>query len=602
MSTTASTFARFVRAGAQWLMRGHVVSGGSTLPMQVARLIEPRPERTIAAKLRQIARGARDRARRRQGRERSTVYLTLAPFGGNLEGVRAASLAYFGKEPQRLTLAEAALLVALPQSPEARRPDRSPRLARARARPCARPRRRARPDQRGRRRSGEARAGPGRRAWPSRRSPRMPPKKRSPPTAERKSSGLPSTRGCRRSSRRSAEESVARLGPKLRPRSSSSTMRAGEVRARVGSAGLRRCLARRRDRHVARAALAGLGAETLHLCAGVRAGPRPSRDAPVRPADALRGLRAGEFQSRLPGRGDGAQGAADVAQPSCGRASVRRRPGHFLARLHSAGAEIALPKDTPIGLAIGLGGLGISLTDLARLYAGLARGGEAPPLIERLDGQPPASASGASTEPVAAWYVARHPARRAAARQRAQGPDRLQDRHVLRLSATRWRSASTGGPRSRSGSGGRTMARRRASSAARPRRRSCSTLSSGSAGASSRSRPRRACLRATHHRRSAAAACGACARTRRRASPRRRRRRSRSPSRRTARASTSASRTARGSSARLEGAGRRAAVHLVRQRRAGRRSRDPAPDRPGSRTARASRACPSPTPKARRTP
>ena len=51
-------------------------------------------------------------------------YLALAPFGGNVEGVRAASLAYFGKEPRRLTIGEAALLVALPQSPEARRPDR----------------------------------------------------------------------------------------------------------------------------------------------------------------------------------------------------------------------------------------------------------------------------------------------------------------------------------------------------------------------------------------------------------------------------------------------------------------------------------------------
>ena len=61
-------------------------------------------------------------------------------------------------------------------------------------------------------------------------------------------------------------------------------------------------------------------------------------------------------------------------------------PASFLARLHGAGAEIALPKDTPVGLAIGLGGLGISLTDIARLYAGLARGGEAPALIERLDG------------------------------------------------------------------------------------------------------------------------------------------------------------------------------------------------------------------------
>ena len=74
--------------------------------------------------------GARDRARSRQ---EGTLdrYLTLAPFGGNLEGVRAASLAYFGKEPLRLTVAEAALLVALPQSPEARRPDRSPKVARA---------------------------------------------------------------------------------------------------------------------------------------------------------------------------------------------------------------------------------------------------------------------------------------------------------------------------------------------------------------------------------------------------------------------------------------------------------------------------------------
>src|SRR5271156_4776702 len=114
-----------VRAGAQWLMRGHVVSGGSTLPMQVARLIEPRPERTLAAKLRQIARALE--IEREVGKPGTLDrYLTLAPFGGNLEGVRAASLAYFGKEPLRLTLAEAALLVALPQSPEARRPDPTP--------------------------------------------------------------------------------------------------------------------------------------------------------------------------------------------------------------------------------------------------------------------------------------------------------------------------------------------------------------------------------------------------------------------------------------------------------------------------------------------
>ena len=60
-----------------------------------------------------------------------SIYFNRAPYGGNLEGVRAASLAYFGKEPRRLTPAEAALLVALPQSPERRRPDRDPAAAQA---------------------------------------------------------------------------------------------------------------------------------------------------------------------------------------------------------------------------------------------------------------------------------------------------------------------------------------------------------------------------------------------------------------------------------------------------------------------------------------
>ena len=81
-------------------------------------------------------------------------------------------------------------------------------------------------------------------------------------------------------------------------------------------------------------------------------------------------------------------------------------PATFLARLHGAGAEIALPKDTPVGLAIGLGGLGVTLTDIARLYAGFARGGEAPALIERLDGAAPVIGPRRVTDPVAAWYIA----------------------------------------------------------------------------------------------------------------------------------------------------------------------------------------------------
>ncbi len=126
----ASISKRSRRAAAQFATRGRIVSGGSTLTMQVARLLEPRKERSAAAKLRQMARALQ----LEQQYAKPIIldlYFILAPYGGNIEGVRAASLAYFGKEPKRLSVAEAALLVALPQAPEARRPDRFPARARA---------------------------------------------------------------------------------------------------------------------------------------------------------------------------------------------------------------------------------------------------------------------------------------------------------------------------------------------------------------------------------------------------------------------------------------------------------------------------------------
>src|SRR5690606_10988061 len=86
--------------------------------------------RSLASKLRQIARALQ--IERRLSKDQILIrYLTLAPYGGNLEGVRAASLAWFGKEPKRLTVAEAALLVSLPQLPEKRRPDRNGTAAQA---------------------------------------------------------------------------------------------------------------------------------------------------------------------------------------------------------------------------------------------------------------------------------------------------------------------------------------------------------------------------------------------------------------------------------------------------------------------------------------
>ncbi len=84
--------------------------------------------------------------------------------------------------------------------------------------------------------------------------------------------------------------------------------------------------------------------------------------------------------------------------------SARR---NFLARLRNAGATIALSPDAAPGLAVGLGGLGITLSDLARLYAGLARGGSVPKLIEKsAEMKAQDGAAHCIAEPVAAWYVA----------------------------------------------------------------------------------------------------------------------------------------------------------------------------------------------------
>jgi penicillin-binding protein 1C len=119
-----------VRSGWQLASRRRIVSGGSTITMQVARLLDGEHDRTATGKLRQIVR-ALQLEWRYSKREILDLYIVLAPFGGNIEGVRAASLAYLGKEPKRLTIAEAALLVAIPQAPASRRPDRFHRAAHA---------------------------------------------------------------------------------------------------------------------------------------------------------------------------------------------------------------------------------------------------------------------------------------------------------------------------------------------------------------------------------------------------------------------------------------------------------------------------------------
>lgn len=123
-----------LRAGGQWLRSGRVVSGGSTLTMQVARILDSpasgrRNTRTPWGKLRQLWRALQLEVHLSK-REILRLYLNRAPFGGTVEGVEAASWAYLGKPATRLSHAEAALLAVLPQSPSRLRPDREAERAR----------------------------------------------------------------------------------------------------------------------------------------------------------------------------------------------------------------------------------------------------------------------------------------------------------------------------------------------------------------------------------------------------------------------------------------------------------------------------------------
>ncbi len=391
-----------LRAAGQFLRYGHVVSGGSTITMQVARLLEPRENRTMLAKARQIVR-AIELERSYSKDEILEFYLALAPYGGNIEGVRAASLAWFGKEPRRLSWAQAALLVALPQSPESRRPDRTPVAAQA-----ARNRALDRATAQGALAAEEADAAR-REGVPIDRRPFPAVAPHLTESAQRASPGqavLRFTLDFRLQSQLEslARESAMRLGPKLSVAIVAIDNRTGETRAHVG------------------------GSEYLSV---ERAGGVDLANAVRSPGSALKpfiyamafeaGLahpetiledRRTHFGAYAPQNFDlsfqGQVTARTALQQSLNIPAIALLnevgPQKFLARLRNAGARIATPDDSAPGLAIGLGGLGVRLSDLTRLYAGLARGGRTPALIERRDRPPPASDLRIS-EPVASWYV-----------------------------------------------------------------------------------------------------------------------------------------------------------------------------------------------------
>ena len=392
-----------LRAAAQFVRNGAVVSGGSTLTMQVARLLEPREERSLSAKLRQMVR-AIQLERRLTKDQILTLYLTLAPYGGNLEGARAASLSYFGREPKRLSFAEAALLVALPQAPEVRRPDRDPQVAR-RARDRVLDRARAR-GVIGAAEAEAAKAEP----VPKRRHafPMLAAHAAEQAVAERpaeKVQRLALDGRLQANLERLARERIERFDPRLSLAIVVIHNATGEIRAQVGSpdymsreraGAIDMTRALRSPGSALKPVIYALAFESGLAHPETLLDDRPSRYGAYQPENFDLG-----FQGTVTAR--------RALQLSLNVPAVELLnalgPARLLARLNQAGTGIAMPKEAAPGLAIGLGGLGITLTDLTRIFAGLAHGGEVPDLVRRLGEPAPSDTLRRITDPVSAWYV-----------------------------------------------------------------------------------------------------------------------------------------------------------------------------------------------------
>jgi penicillin-binding protein 1C len=390
------------RAVTQLVRNGQTISGASTLTMQVARLLEPR-ERTLLAKLRQIVR-AIEIERKLSKDEVLALYLSLAPYGGNLEGIRAAALAYFGKEPRRLTLAESALLVALPQSPEQRRPDRSmanarnardrvlDRIAAAGLVPA---------DEVARAKSQPV---------PERRKP-MP--MLAPHAADAVVAAAPG-RGFHRLTIDAAlqknledlaRERARALGPQISVAIVAVDNATGEVLARVASADyfdatragqVDMTQAVRSPGSTLKPFIYGLGFEDGSIHPETLIEDRPVRYGGYAPENfdlTFQGTvtvrRALQMSLNVP-----AVAVLDKVGAS-----------RFAARLVQSGAALVLPKGEAPGLAMGLGGVGIRLNDLVMLYAALARQGTALALIERVALASEPAAPRRLMDSGAAWYV-----------------------------------------------------------------------------------------------------------------------------------------------------------------------------------------------------
>ena len=391
-----------VRAAGQALRHGRTVSGASTLTMQVIRLLTGARTRSPAGKLKQI-RLALALERKLSKREILELYLTLAPFGGNIEGVRAASLAWFGKEPRRLTPAQAALLVALPQAPAARRPDRHPSAARA-----ARDRVLLRAVRAGALAPDEARAARTEAVPDTRRAfPRF-----APHLADRLAAAVPSGSEVALTIDRSLQARIERL---LHERTSHlpapvslalmvADHRTGEVLAQVGAP---RYGAPGRNGYIDMSrAVRSPGSALKPLIYGL------AFEAGIAHPESLIEDRPVAFGRYVPANFDddhhGTVSVRTALQRSLNVPAVvlldAVGPASLTARLRGAGVTPVLPRDEVPGLAIALGGVGVTLEDLVQVYVAIARGGASVPL--RTSRADPDAGHARVLEPGAAWSVA----------------------------------------------------------------------------------------------------------------------------------------------------------------------------------------------------
>ncbi|WP_343116404.1 penicillin-binding protein 1C [Ostreiculturibacter nitratireducens] len=388
------------RAVAQAAWNGRVVSGGSTLTMQVARLLEETGTGRLSGKLRQI-RVALALEHRLSKEEILGLYLRLAPYGGNLEGVRAASLAYFGKEPRRLTPAEAALLVALPQAPEARRPDRAPKAAEV-----ARARVLARMEDAGVLAPDRVRAAltepvpKARRAFPALAPHLAEALRAAEPLVQQHATTIDA--GLQAALESLAARAVARHGERLSVAILVADHRTGEILASVGAAEwtdearagfIDMTAARRSPGSLLKPFVYGLAFDEGLAHPETLVEDRPVAFGTYAPQNFDRA-----FRGTLPVR-EALQLSLNIPVVSLTEALG---PARVMAALRRAGAAPEL--DGPPGLAVALGGVGLSLRELVQAYAALARLGAPVRLSER-----PGEADALPQRlfrPEAAWSVA----------------------------------------------------------------------------------------------------------------------------------------------------------------------------------------------------